>query len=291
MWAVSKAKRLKVHACVKCNPNKDVYWAWVLKKLTKFPPDLAKQLEADFRAWFFKEGDPKLIYFVNGGIGIDKTLDHAWVGKTQAIITRITSTIKKLHPLRRRLAILNEFSQMYLGTIDYVQCGHCYQLVHEALAALDIKENEWQNDLMEHFPEYVKEDDQPVNNNVLSDLPIKDYANNPLWKLEVVCGDIFRTEFIDTGEGDGYFPHDLFDKRDYQVEDTEDIDGPDPVLCWRFFKTTCKVCNYQVAPSKAHCLACYYFLDVLNELVASLCPIECWESEWNQVRRWPRKKN
>lgn len=257
---------------------------------------------------------PLEIRFINDGVnvGFDKAKYKLLPVEERRRVQKIQKKIAKLqawhyqkktglHPTRRCLYVVNEFSNMWLGTIDYMDCGHCFQLMHEAMILLkcpkapDGSWDDWTYDIFAVYDEPV-EDNEFENRSILIDLPILKYNSQRLWPLDLVAGEIFNTAFNDSGDGDGYYPGDLTRSRDEMSDNdgAEGIQGPDPVVCWRFFKSTCKVCCFQVADppkgSPRHCLACYYFLDVLNQLVTLFCKPDCVGSKWNSNRpSWPSR--
>ena len=140
--------------------------------------------------------------------------------------------LQHLHPRRRRLWTWYELEgKCNFG--EYVRCGHCERLVIAALG-----------------------------------LPDSDYD----------CAIEYEEAFPGTLY-DGTFVENLYDGP--YIDEYYDI-GEDPPLCadvtvsslddrfcWRFFISDCDHCHYKVWPSTSgsHCLACYYFEHVLNELM------------------------
>lgn len=257
--------------------NLDIQWINEGGNITfaeHFVYSLTKEKRQRFQA-LYQKVEKKLVKFV------------AWFNQNH-----------KLHPARRRLYIVNEFSLMWLGSISSMQCGHCVQLLRDAADQLEEIHGplpDYEDDL-ENLENVIYEKYHLENPNILKELSLVNYQSKPLWSVVLFEEYPFRTQYDDSDDGSGYNPGDLTSANGcLNEEGLESIEGPEPVVCWRFFKTTCKVCGYQVAPapqdSQAHCLACYYFMDVLNQLAATLCKPECSASERNIIRVvWPKRK-
>lgn len=166
-----------------------------------------------------------------------------------------------LHPARRKLWHWFDFSLMPLGDPD-INCGHCTALVHQ------------------HF--YDNNDNYTFDIDDYSEPEEEETVLN--YKGETVS--IWKVSDGETfGDDPPYYP----------ALSLEEFCFGSGWVCWRFLVTDCVSCKYQVAPSPFvddHCLACYFFLTVLNELVACqakrFCPASCLKSTWNQgVKQWP----
>lgn len=143
--------------------------------------------------------------------------------------------LRHLHPRRQRLWTWYDVN---FSSWDYVRCGHCERLV---IAALGLPDSNY--DL---FDEY----DEPFPGTLYDGTRVED-----LWDWP----------FIDEA---------------YEIGDEPPlctwvtVNSLDDRFCWRFFISNCERCHYKVWPappgSQSHCLACYYFEHVLNELMDKL---------------------
>lgn len=255
--------------------NLDIQWINEGGNITfvkHFVNSLTKEKRQRFQA-LYQKVEKKLVKFV------------AWFNQNH-----------KLHPARRRLYIVNEFSLMWLGSISSMQCGHCVQLLRDAAEKIEEIYSPLPNHEENDLEDIIYEKYHLTNPNILKELPLVNYQFEPLWSVDLFEDYPFLTKYDDDDDGSGYNPGDLTSANGCLEEEAlESIKEPKPVVCWRFFKTACKMCGYQVAPapqnSKAHCLACYYFMDVLNQLAATLCKPECRGSKRNLNRiNWPKRK-
>jgi hypothetical protein len=120
---------------------------------------------------------PLEIRFINDGVnvGFDKAKYKLLPVEERRRVQKIQKKIAKLvawhhqkktglHPARRRLYVVNEFSNMWLGTIDHMNCGHCFQLMHEAMTLLKCPKAEdggWDDWKYDIFAVY----DEPTQDN------------------------------------------------------------------------------------------------------------------------------
>lgn len=176
-----------------------------------------------------------------------------------------------LHPRRRHLWFPSEFSVLCLGSENDLECGHCRQLCSQF--CIDA--------------EFCRVEENFDPDDLLGDLEFDDDCKILNYAQQVILVEPLLDQVDSFGDDPGYYPQ-------IAVSSTNDINKG--TVCWRFLKTTCERCGYQVAlgPPGNHCLACYYFMHVLNELVASLtrrdCPTDCLHHPFNKmVAQWPHR--
>lgn len=144
-------------------------------------------------------------------------------------------SLRVLHPRRRHLWCWYEYVQLFMPDAR-VQCGHCLMLAMEALDAPTADEV-WELA------------------DTADDRTVQGFGGQ-----RVELADLADPEAHDFGDDPPYFPALSYNNMDE--------------FCWRFFISDCRLCGYRVAPCTAacqcHCLACHYFLHVLNELVKAV---------------------
>jgi hypothetical protein len=188
--------------------------------------------------------------------------------------TRQDSWVSRLHPRRRHLWHLNEHYFMWLGHESAVLCTHCDALIIQL--GIDSYSVPVDGDFTDYFYNPAFTEIMEAEANVIK---LLDYAGR----------EVFADDLIDQTDEFGDDPH------YHPVLAYQPFPLTTGTVCWRFFKTKCQRCSYEVAAapaaSKEHCLACYYFRHVLNELLASLtkrdCPAACLSLSFNQARQWP----
>ncbi len=180
----------------------------------------------------------------------------------------------QLHPRRRKLWHPYEYTQLCLQDPD-VECKHCQML--EAQYFRDKYSVPITHNMMDYF--WINEDLPDID----EDDVLENFDKQPIQLQSIV----------DHSEGFGDDPD------YYPTLAIQDFSLQSGTVCWRFLKTECTFCGYRVLPSPVkdrHCLACYFFRDVLNELTASLTSLicrlkSCLEDPWNAtVKQWPHRR-
>jgi hypothetical protein len=181
---------------------------------------------------------------------------------------------KKLHPRRRRLWV--RFSPKSIVSRDdlAILCGHCYNLFNLNLL---------ENGNNQSPSEYYSEEDWIINN----------YQGNPI-KSEcmedaIFLGDKDNLDEYHTSATVLPFP-------------TKNESRKECCICWQFFISKCGNCEFDITMcnpiynnKKFHCLGCYYFEIVLNQLHSALtlshCGTKCMDNKWNKdTKQWPFRR-
>lgn len=147
-----------------------------------------------------------------------------------------------LHPKRRCLWTWYDLGCMWLDFGYSVRCGHCVRLCLSELLLPDVARLD---DVLELLDEELDGLDIPDY--------LVSYSGQPVDTWLVV------DESHDWGDDPPF----------YAAASVNNLDQ----FCWRFFIAQCNHCNYRVWPAPStldHCLACFYFRHVLNELMTKL---------------------
>lgn len=215
-----------------------------------------------------------------------------WRKSTQFYMGKV-----QYHPARCTLVVKEaEYSDCH-----QVHCSHCFQLQYEMCQDLGLQ----------HKDAYGNVRLGPCydclfgecGNDALCGCQCHSRAMNCFMRSTGYDGHVFVyvCEPSEWASNDNftYTHHCLFRSCDELVDQDPILAAREHIknsVCFRFFKSNCNLCGYQAAPAPdgSHCIGCYYFVNVLNELMGSLtlrdCEPQCLDRDVNQVKQWPRSR-